>query len=262
MSDLKFEINIDEVASQFGEIRNKVAKDLKDGVKSLATMTHAKTLELATTELNSVSKIYKDALSFQEIEEGVWVVSLDEKALWIEEGRKTGFMDELLNTKSPNAKGEIKTSKEGNKYRVIPFEHSKKPSEQTKKAKELTDQIRKVLKEKGIPYKKLELGQDGSPKLGLLHRFDISSARIKETHKDEPLKGIAIYQKKDEATGKVSRDVMTFRVISEKSEKEGKWIYPENAKYAQGAKLMDKAFAWALVEWERSILPDIVSKYG
>jgi len=261
MADLKFEINIDEVASQFGEIRNKVAKDLKNGVQSLATMTHAKTLELATTELNSVSKIYKDALEFQEIEEGVWVVSLNSKAMWIEEGRKTGFMEELLTVESPESKGKIKTSKDGKKYRVIPFEHSKKPSEQTKKAKELTDQIRKVLKEKKIPYKKLELGQDGSPKLGLLHKFDINSARIKESHKDEPLKGIAIYQKKDEATGKVSRDVMTFRVISEKHKDEGKWIYPDNAKYAQGAKLMDKAFAWALIEWEQTVLPDIMSKY-
>lgn len=261
MSDLKFEINIDEISSQFGELKQKIAKDLKTGVEALASMTHAKTMELATTEINSVSKIYKDALDFQQIEEGIWVVSLDAKALWIEEGRKTGFMEELLNTQSPESSGKIKTSKEGHKYRVIPFEHSKNPSEQTARAKELTNQIKTALKEKGIPYKKIETDSEGSPRIGLLHKFDISSARLKDSHKNEPLSGVAIYQKKDAKTGKIKRDIMTFRVISEKHRDEGKWVYPENAKYAKGVKLMDKAFAWALNEWETKILPEILKKH-
>ena len=252
MTDLKFDIDIDELAGSFGQIKKEVSQDLKKAVGSLAAMTHAKTIELANKELKSLSKTYKDNISFQQLEENLWVVSLDEKVLWIEEGRKGGFMEELLNGKSGkvNAKGE--------RYAVIPFEHSKNPTEQSDKARELTNQIKAELKDRKIPYRnKIEHHADGSPKLGLLHKFNIESARLKDTHKDEPLKGVAIYQKMNEKTGKVQRDVMTFRVITEKHREEGKWIHPGR----QGSKLMDKAFEWAMTEWEQKILPDILGKY-
>ena len=253
MSDLKFEFDINAVTSSFGQIKKAVDKDLKKAVGSLAAMTHAKTVELANAELKSLSKMYKDGLSFQQLEDNLWVVSLDEKLLWIEEGRKGGFMEELLNGKSS------KTNAQGEKYAVIPFEHSKDPSQQSSKAKELTNQIRSELKKRDIPYRgKLEYNNDGSPKMGLLHKFNIESARLKEHHKDEPLKGVAVYQRMNEKTGKVQRDVMTFRVISEKHREEGKWIHPGRV----GDKLMDKAFTWAMNEWEQKILPEVLGKYG
>ena len=252
MGDLRFDIDINSITESLRDVKKQVQKDLKKGVSSLAAMTHAKTMELANTELKSLSKQYKESLSFQQLEENLWVVSLDEKALWIEEGRKGGFMEELLNGKSS------KTGKDGKKYAVIPFEHSKNPAEQSSKAKALTDEIRAELKKRDIPYRgKLEYNSDGSPRLGLVHRFNIDSARLKDTHKDGPLKGVAIYQRMNEKTGKVQRDVMTFRVISEKHKDEGKWIHPGR----QGDKLMDKAFAWAMTEWEQKILPEILGKY-
>ena len=252
MTDLRFDIDVKTIASTFGEVKKQVNKDLKKAVSSLASMTHAKTIELANKELKSMSKIYKDNVSFQQLEENLWVVTLDEKALWIEEGRKGGFMEELLNGKS------AKTNKDGEKYAVIPFEHSKNPAEQSDKARELTNQIRAELKERNIPYRnKIEHHPDGSQKLGLLHRFNIDSARLKDSHKDGPLKGVAIYQKMNEKTGKVQRDVMTFRIITEKHREEGKWIHPGST----GAKLLDKAWKWAMDEWEQKILPDVLGKY-
>jgi len=253
MSDLKFEFDINAITQSFGQIKKEVDKDLKKSVGSLADMTHAKTVELANRELKSLAKPYKDGLTFQQLEENLWVVSLDEKLLWNEEGSKGGFMEELLNGKSS------KTNAKGERYAVIPFEHSKNPSEQSSKAQELTTQIRTELKKRDIPYRgKIEHHADGSPKLGLLHKFDIDSARLKENHKDGPLKGVAIYQKMNEKTGKVQRDVMTFRVITEKSREEGKWIHPGRV----GDKLMDKAFTWAMNEWEQKILPEVLAKYG
>lgn len=250
MSDLRFDIDIDSITSQFGEIKKEVDKDLKKSVGALASMTHAKLIELANNDLKSLSKTYKEAVEFQQIEENMWVVSLDEKALWIEEGRKAGFMDELLNGKSS------KVGKDGKRYAVIPFEHSKNPTEQSTKAQELSTQIKQELKERKINYRKVEHNNDGSPKLGLIHRFNVDSARLKESHKDSPLKGVAIYQKKD-SSGNVRRDVMTFRVISEKHKDEGKWVHPG----MQGKKLMDKAFAWAEDVWDKQILPEILGKY-
>ena len=249
MSDLKFEIDTSTIASEFGEIKREVSADLKKAVSGLASMTHAKTLELAN-ELGSMSKTYKDNISFQQIEENIWIVELDEKALWIEEGRKGGFMDELLNGKS------AKTNAKGEKYAVIPFEHSKNPSEQSSKAQELTNAIKSELKEQGINYRKPEYNADGSPKLGLIKRFNVDSAKIKDSHKDGPLKGVAIYQRMDKG-GKVRRDVMTFRIITERHREEGKWVHPG----MEGKKLMDKAFSWCLDIWDNQILPEVLAKY-
>lgn len=250
MADLRFDIDIDAITREFRDVKKEMDKELKSSVRGLASMTHAKVLELATNELRSLSKMYKDNVSFQEIEENLWVVSLDEKALWIEEGRKSGFMEELLNGKSG------KTNKQGEKYAVIPFEHSKNPSEQSSQARDLSNLIKAELKRKKIPYRKVEYHPDGSPKLGLIHRFDVKSARLKEHHKDEPLKGVAIYQRKDKA-GRVQRDVMTFRVIHENHREEGKWVHPGR----EGDKLMDKAFKWAMNEWENKILPEILGRH-
>jgi len=249
MSDLKFEIDVNSIASEFGEIKKEVAKDLKQGVSNLASMTHAKTLELADEHLNSLSGMYKDNVSFQQIEDNIWVVTLDEKALWIEEGRKSGFMDELLNGKS------AKTNAKGEKYAVIPFEHSKNPSEQSSKARELTNQIKTELKKQGVNYRKPEYNADGSPKLGLIKRFNVDSAKLKPTDKNSPLQGVAIYQRME--GNKVKRDVMTFRVITERHREEGRWVHPGRP----GDKLMDKAFDWAMQTWENEVLPDILGSY-
>ena len=118
--------------------------------------------------------------------------------------------------------------------------------------------IKDELKERGINYRKPEYNADGSPKLGLIKRFNVESAKLKESHKDEPLKGVAIYQRMDKNTGKVRRDIMTFRVITERHREEGRWIHPGRA----GDKLMDKAFEWAMNEWDSKILPEVLAKYG
>jgi len=250
MSDLKFEIDVNTIASEFGEMKKQVSKDLKDSVGNLASMTHAKTLELADEHLSSLSNMYKENVSFQQIEENIWVVSLDEKALWIEEGRKSGFMEELLNGKSS------KTNKKGEKYAVIPFEHSKNPSDQSSKARDLTNQIKAELKKQGVNYRKPEYNADGSPKLGLIKRFNVESAKLKPTDKSSPLQGVAIYQRMEGNT--VKRDVMTFRVITERHKEEGKWVHPGR----EGDKLMDKAFEWAMQTWENEVLPDVLSSYA
>lgn len=163
----------------------------------------------------------------------------------------SGFMDELLRGKSAKVN---KTT--GKRYAVIPFEHSKNPSEQSAKAQQLTDMIKSELKERGLSYRKPEYNSDGSPKLGLIKRFNIESAKLKETHKDSPLKGVAIYQRINDS-GKVQRDIMTFRVITEDHESKGKWVHPGRA----GDFLMDKAFAWAENEWSTKILPEIINSY-
>lgn len=253
MSDLKFNIDIDILSKQIGGMKDGVKKDLIQSAESLANMTHAKTLELATEELTSLAKLYKDNIEFSTPAEGFWVITLKEPALWIEEGRKNGFMQELLDGKSS------RMGKNG-RYAVIPFVHNINPTEQSYKAHDLAQEIKFELKKKGVNWKKIEYNQDGSPRLGLLHRFDLETARPteaqKDIHKHSLTKGVAVYQRKDGA-GKVKREVLTFRVITEGHKQEGLWIHPGR----QGNKILDKSFEWAMDTWEKDIIPAIFAKY-
>jgi hypothetical protein len=254
VANLKLEIDVKELTKEFGDIKKQVEKDIVQGVKVLASMTHAKLREEARDNLGSLAKKYQDAIEFINPEENLWIVNLKEEAMWIEEGRVSGFMEGLLNGKSS------KTSKDGSRYAVIPFEHSKKPSEQSDKAKSLSEDIKTFLKQNKINYKKIEYGADGSPRLGLLHRLDIPSARSKGQltveSKDPLLKGVAIYQNKKK-DGSIRRDVMTFRIISEKHRGEGKWIHPG----LEAKNLMDKVYEWALRTFDTDILPSILNQY-
>ena len=251
MSDLKLEVNINDIADQFKELKEEAEKALLQGVESLSAMTHAKTLELARDNLGSLSKKYMDNVEYQKLEEGLWVVTLKEPAMWIEEGRKSGFMEELLNGKSS------KVNSKGERYAVIPFQHNKNPTEQSVQARQLADQIKSALRKEGINWKKIEKGPDGTPRVGLLHKLNIDNPRLKEVHKNAATKGVAVYQRKGK-DGNVRRDVMTFRIITEKHRNEGLWIHPGR----EGDKLLDKAFDWAVQTWENEILPTILQSVG
>lgn len=254
MSDIFFEVDVDELSKELKEKTDKIKKDLQDeltmGVANLAKAAWGKSLELARDELGSLSEMYQDNIHFDEISQNFWSITLKSPAMWIEEGRKSGFMEELLSGKSS------RTSKEGKKYAVIPFQHNKKPSEQSAKAKELADQIKKSLRSRGINWKKIEYNADGSPRLGRLHSFNFDTARAKPEHKKPLTHGVTVYQSKG-TDGNVRRDIMTFRIIHEDHQSEGLWVHPGR----QGSKILDKVYDWALLEWEQNILPNIMKDY-
>lgn len=251
MADFKFEVDAKAVASKFGELQKEVEHAVTKAVAALAASTHAKAMELATDKLGTTAKTYKDALSFEKIGKNIWVVGLDmEKAGWIEDGRKSGFMDELLRGKS------AKTSAKGKKYAIIPFKHNKNPTEQSWNAIKLSDDIKDFLSAKKIPYKKLEFNNDGSPKLGLLHRFDLDSAKPSEKAKNPALKGLAIYQRMNDK-GKVQKDIMTFRVITEDHKSQGLWHHPGK----KGEFIIDQCYEWAMRSWDSEILPSVLEGF-
>lgn len=252
MADLDFNINIKEIVESLGNKTKALREDLTKSVENLANMTHSKTLEIARDELISLSQMYMENVEFSNPAPNLWVVTLKEKALWIEEGRKGGFMKELLDGKSG------KVSKDGEKYAVIPFVHNKNPSQQSAKAKDLADDIKMALRKEGLNWKKIETNSDGSPRLGRLHSFNFETARASEKHKNPLTYGVSVYQTKDKQTGKVRRDVMTFRVIKESHEAEGLWIHPGRP----GNFILDEALKWAMEEWEQQILPAVLDKYS
>ncbi len=251
MSNLRFFVNAEAIAESFGELKQEVQEAITQGVKQLASMTHAKTQELASEKLQSTRQTYLDNLEFEEIQEGIWVVSLDQPALWIEEGRKSGDMTEDLLRKN------AKTAKDGSKYKAIPFDQARSPSQTPMSALMFANQVKAELKSRKIPYKKIEYNQDGSPRLGRLHTIkDISSLRPSERASHGALDSLTIYQRKL-PSGKIRRDIMTFRVVSSKH-KGSKWIHPG----LEPKKFMDEALEWAEKIFNDEIMPSIMEKYA
>lgn len=248
---IEIKIDTEGLASGFAnELKQEVQAALQEGVRSLAAMTHAKTAELAQQRLRSTRKKYVDELGFEEVAPGLWVVSLGEPALWIEEGRKAGSMlPDLL-------RRNYKIAKDGTKYRVIPFEHTAPPSSLGPKALEIVQQLKGELKSRGIPFKKVERGPDGKPIMGVVHRIDIPSKRPTRRASTEALAGVTVVQRMGRG-GNVRRDILTFRVASEKHAADGRWVHPGS----QGHNLMDLAAEWALDVWERDVMPEILERY-
>lgn len=247
MSNLKFSIDAAELAAVFKELALEVQQDLEKGVANLAAMTDAKTKELAQAELKTSRQTYIDNLTMEEVSPGIWVVSLDQPALFIEEGLDPNF------DMKPGLLKNAKTSKDGTKYKVIPFDYGKAPSQLTPYAQEVVNNIKKQLKADNIPFKKLEINDDGSPKRGLLHSKNYGG-EIPGKGNTPVMNGISIYQSTTK-TGNVRRDIMTFRTVT--SKQDGKWIHPG----ITAKKYMDQALEWALKEWEDKILPEILKKY-
>lgn len=252
---LKIVIDTKSIAQQFSNIKAEVEQDLNKGVANLASITHAKVAEMASTELHSSRKKLIDNLGFDEVAPGVWVVSIDEKALWIEEG-----IEEGKDMKPDLLKDAKNTSKDGHKYRAIPFDYGKAPSQLTGYAQGVVARIRANLKKEGVPFKKIEKyaygSKRGQPRLGKLHEFDWGG-EIPGKGNTPILKGVSIYQTLTKS-GNVRRDILTFRTVSGGPASAGKWIHPGYT----AKKFLDRAETWALQEWEEKILPEILEKYG
>ena len=252
---LKIKIDTAGIAKQFKDLALEVEQDLNKGVANLAAITHAKVAELASSELKSSRKTLSDNLGFEEIIPGVWVVSIDQDALWIEEG-----ISPNQDMKPDLLKNARNISKDGYKYRAIPFDYGKAPSQLTGYAQNVVSRIRANLKKEGVPFKKIEKFEagpkKGQPRTGKLHTFDWGG-EIPGKGNTPILKGVSIYQTVTK-TGNVRRDILTFRTVSGGPSSHGKWIHPG----FEAKKFLDRAAEWATKEWEDKILPEILSKYG
>lgn len=211
----------------------QIMNAVKKASNVLSHAVEAKTRELASDGLKSTRQQYLDALSLIEVADGVWVVNLDDSAAWIEDGtpERSGY-DFLLN--GPKAR----TSKDGHKWNIIPFEHSKPASQNSPSAKQIVSTLKAELKKKGIPFKGIEMmdtvkyDEHGAPHVsksipmtGKLHSFDLPSKKPGKG-KFPALSGVNIYQSVSK-TGVARRDIFTFRVISDKTRGDGRWQYKE-----------------------------------
>jgi len=264
MPDFKVTLDISALTQFLENFKKEVVSDLKKSVKGLAVDTQTHIVEEAQNKLKSSRKIYLENLSQAEkIDDYLWEITLKADAEWIEKGLPDNFdmKKGLLNTKKPGSKGEIKTGKDGKKYRIVAFDQGKVASElssnddKLKYQQELIKKVKSELRKRDIPYKKLEIDpKTGSTRIGKLHSFDIESG-IPGRGNTPVLHGLSIYQtKKDD--GSVKRSITTFRTVKEGQD--GKWIHPG----LEGKKFFEEAKKWAEDRWEKDILPSLMSKYG
>jgi hypothetical protein len=249
--NLKFNIDAAAIAEAFKDLAMEVEQDLEKGIANLAVMTDAAVKEMVQNELHSSRETYLENLSLLEVSPGIWVVSLDQPALWIEEG-----IPEQFDMKPGLLKDTQASPTTGRRHKVIPFEHSKAPSKLTPYAQNVVDRIKRNLKKDKINFKKLEVNDDGSPKRGLLHTKNYGGETPGKGN-TPVMEGVSIYQSVTK-TGNVRRDILTFRTVSDGPNQKNKWIHPG----LDAKKFMDKAFEWAMKEWEDTILPEILAKYS
>lgn len=273
-----FTVNIDTSALQeLGkEFEGALKAATSEAARDLSVMVHAKAVELANEKLHSRRQMYIDALSMRE-EDGVFILALDASAGWIEDGMPRHNMLEAL-LASPKAK----LAADGSRYLVVPFEHGpgKGPTNTPASTQDLVSTVKTEMKRRKIPWGKVERDDQGRPKLGRLHRFNIEDGPPK-THqgpgqgwgpvgdvKQGPnqrqavgggpggggipfLRGVAVYQHAVEGGG-VKRSVMTFRIASSKHEAP-RWDHPGVQKVA----IFDSVAQWAQEEIDKNILPKL-----
>lgn len=244
---LKIQIDAAKIAEQFKEFAVEVEQDIRLAVKQLSLEARGRVEKRVNKELHSSRNIYLNNFGWAEVSQDIYVVYLDQPALWIEEGQQAHDMKEDL--------------LKGKKYRVIPFRYDKNPQDNTAFTQSLVDTVKRELRKNNVPFKKIEYNQDGSPKVGKLHEFNILS-RKNGTYIAAPGKGntpalmrLTVYQKKDVNTGKVRRDILTFRTVT--AGQTDKWQHPGN----EAKKYMDEAADWAMNQWETVILPQITKKW-
>jgi hypothetical protein len=241
---LKFEINADEILSQFSEFKDEIKKNLEDSLRNLVSLTRARIVEQTDVLSSATNRIYMESLQDeQEVAPNVWVIALDEKAFWIEEGIEAGhdMKPDLL---------------KGKKLRAIPFRYDRPESRNTPTTQGLIGEIKQKLKKENLSISKIEKNASGSPRVGKLHEFNFGGP-IPGRGNTPALQRLTIYQSQNKE-GKVRRDVLTFRSVSSGPASEGKWIHPGyEAKH-----FMDKAMDKAVKDWEEQILPEILEKWS
>lgn len=274
MADNLLTLDLRGMTEKLTAITEQVQEKLEVAAKKLSIQAHAHVAEQAATKLHSRLELFKDNLSWKELEPGVYAITVAGEARWIEDGMSQHEMlEDLLS--SPKAK----ISKSGKRYIVIPFKHSKGPTSQTHIEKKMLQAIKTELQKRNIPYMKNEVNPDGSPKIGLLHSFDMEKPGIQggpvrpgqfgpqgksfapnarpgsqEGPSDRPyLFGVRIYQKMVDE-GQVQRGIFTFRVASESQMGSGKWMHPGLAPMH----FLEETFEWCKTTWDTEIAPELL----
>lgn len=267
------QFDISELIKLNNKLTSAAEKAMKEAGDFLAKQVRAHIVEEAHKKLHTRRQMFVEHLRTFQVDEDTWVVSLDAKYRWIDDGmERHNMVDDLLKAKN------AKRAKDGSKYAVIPFEHGPKgPTQMTPAQATLLNTIKAEMNKRKIPYAGIEKGANGKAKLGLLHAFDINTSPTKTANVPGQgkgpigqvmqgptgiplLKGVRVYQNEvsDKKGGtRIKRAIMTFRVVSSKHKDQGRWEHPG----LDPVNLMEDGQKWAMEQWENLIAPQIAAKF-
>jgi len=228
----------------------------------LANQTYAKIKELGAERLHYRLTLFNDNTHLAEESPGVYIIWLKDEFAWINNGLpKFNMIEGLL---------------KGANHKVIPFSNGPGhgAASTPKWQMDLVNTVKAEMKSQKIPWANIEKDDQGRPKLGRLHTLQVKTPD--KTHvgpgmghgeigaersgfADKPggkpfLAGAAVYQNKNDVTGKVDRKVLTFRTVSRKQLGTGMWDHPGFAP----SMIFEDAYDWALKELNQNIMPNLV----
>lgn len=214
--DYILEASLKEMGYDLQNLTEQIQGQAKKSLQAISVQTHAMAVEMANDRLKSTREMYIKSLVLEGNEE-YFVVGLKREAGWIEDGYAANTLkDRVLNNGKP-----AKTMKDGTKYKIIPFQHNKPASKSSRAEIQIANYAKQELKR--LKLDKIVTGANGKPIIGKVATVNLTGGDAPQTKAGKPiLAGLNLYQraiknKRGEIT-KVKREVMTFRVMSEKSE--------------------------------------------
>jgi hypothetical protein len=294
--EFRFTVNLSDVSRKLNQAAEIVKNDVNDAVKKLSASTHAFVVKHGQDTLKGYAldkwlekKPGSSTLQnvrWTPIAENMYVVEIDPAIKWIEEGRpETSMATEQWLLKGPvvpRGKRGVHQSKSGSKYRAIPMTQAKgsgsvKPHFEQTPA--LAAIVKQALKDNHLSLRSIERNQDGSPKIGILHKIDMKDyepsrsiagfhsrprtpaesmmSGLKPHEGHFLLGGMAVIQRPEpKAKGGVAREAVTFRTVSTKHQSEGRWMAPA----VQPLNSIPQAYEYAKREWE-NILKELEEKF-
>lgn len=292
----RFRVNIDEVSRQLGTTADIIEKNVKQAVRLISIQAHDYIIQKASTELDGTKRemylglgkfgtkasgksdsepgVNTEAknVRWNKLSDGVWVVTLDESASWLEEGRPVTDMATPEWLLKP---GKVKVAKDGSTYRAIPMTKMKgnKPTFSTGLLGEgpggdVLSAVKSAARKQNVSLSKIEMA-DGQPKLGVLHKLNVKEPFTRLDHPSwfsKPrnseeaaatglkthqgifhLQGAVVMQRKN-AKGQVKKETVVFRTVSSKH-KGYRWQAPAQAPLG----FFKAAYEFANKQWEEAI---------
>lgn len=243
--------NAQEIADKLGILRDILAPRLEQEVQKLSVMAHADVVQHAQDKLKG-SMLERflgprgENVRWERVGPKHWMVSIDKSVADIEEGAPKRFMEWLLRN-NPKAK----MSKKGTLYASIPMTNARwkgqGKSGVNRKNVAVRSLIEQEMKRQGLSLSGITKDSTGKPKLGVVARIDPEMPgpqrqypglySMPRTYAMAQLTGLpehggipftqgTLIVQREGKKGKIVREAVTFRTITEAHEREGRWFAP------------------------------------
>jgi len=174
-----------DLSAVVDEQMQSLRADLEQGVASLANIAFETIKQTAKDKLGNKYDKYEENLSIEKNGD-IWTITLQEEALYLEEGAQAKFMDWLLKN--------AKQGKNG-RYQVIPFKHSTDPNTARPGVnREYSQQIKQHIADLVSDMKNTH--RNGQPIIGKISSKSIKSRRPTDMARNPGLQNLNIYQHK------------------------------------------------------------------